>query len=137
MLSENWSESESNEISLTDYSYDVYYAFLYYIYTDCLDIRPENAMHLYDLANSYLEKELKQKCVDITAEGLTVESVCDHYLSAFKYEIKSLKKSCFEFAVNNYMDISITDSFQKLDKSIKEELKTEAKKRITKKIKLK
>jgi hypothetical protein len=44
-----------NTIEITEYSYDVYYAFLKYLYTDCIDIETEKAMDLLNLANNFKE----------------------------------------------------------------------------------
>jgi RCC1 and BTB domain-containing protein len=37
-------KSKDNVIEITEYSYEVYYAFLKYLYTDCIDIKPEKVM---------------------------------------------------------------------------------------------
>jgi RCC1 and BTB domain-containing protein len=54
-------KSKDNVIEITEYPYDVFYAFLKYLYTDCIDIKPENAKDLLILANDYKEEELKLK----------------------------------------------------------------------------
>ncbi len=41
------------KIQIEDYSYDVYYAFLKYIYTECIDIENEKSMDSLILANNY------------------------------------------------------------------------------------
>jgi hypothetical protein len=49
------------EIEIKDYSYNVYYAFLKYLYTDCIDIETEKAMDLLFLANSYNVENLNYR----------------------------------------------------------------------------
>ncbi len=44
------------EIKIKDYSYDVYYASLEYLYTDCIVIETQKAMDLLFLANNYKEE---------------------------------------------------------------------------------
>ena len=55
MFSENWDQIESNELEITQYSYSTYYAFIKFIYTNVIDVKPEDIFDLYDLANSYFE----------------------------------------------------------------------------------
>jgi hypothetical protein len=46
-------------IEITQFPYAVYRAFLAYLYTDHVDLPPEDAVGLLDLANSYCEPILK------------------------------------------------------------------------------
>jgi hypothetical protein len=77
-------------IEITEYSYDVYYAFLTHLYTDCIDIRAEKVINLSILANDYKE-ELKVKCFDIIKNNITLENICSLYCSSIKY-------NCLNFA---------------------------------------
>ena len=45
-------------IEINHYSYAVYRAFLNYLYTDRIDLPPEDAVCLMDLANAYVEQPL-------------------------------------------------------------------------------
>jgi RCC1 and BTB domain-containing protein len=117
MFSNNWCENQTNEVEMTDYSYEVYYAFLKYIYTDKIDVKPEEAIELLDIANSYLEKDLKRKCISIINTGITIENVCSLYSLAIKYESQALEDKCFEFASNKFNQICKTDGFDRMDES--------------------
>ncbi len=83
-------DSDENEIEITEYSYDVYYAFLKYIYTDCIDIDSEKAMDLLILANDYKEEELKEKCLDVIKNNITIENVCSLCSSSIGKNLKEL-----------------------------------------------
>jgi RCC1 and BTB domain-containing protein len=115
MFSNNWSENKTNEIEVTDYSYDVYYAFLKYLYSGSVVIKPEEAIDLLDLANSYLEEELKEKCVNLMKNELKVENFCVIYSAAVEYESKELENFCVEFASNNLNNICKSDGFKQMD----------------------
>src|SRR5260221_353912 len=65
MFSGEWNETEAQVIDITQFSYDVFYAFIKYLYFECVQISFQNAIYLYDLANSYLENECKTKCSQI------------------------------------------------------------------------
>jgi RCC1 and BTB domain-containing protein len=118
MLSKNWSENETNTIEIKEYSYSVYYAFLKYIYTDCVDIKPEETVDLLDLADCYLEDDLKQKCVDIIKNNITIENFCVSYLAAIKYKLNDFERYCIAFALNNLFDICKTQAFKRMDNSL-------------------
>ncbi|XP_054155257.1 RCC1 and BTB domain-containing protein 1-like [Oppia nitens] len=113
-----WSESESNEIVIKDYSYSVYYAFLKYIYTDLVEISVDEAIDLLDLADCYLEDELKQKCVQLIKNNLTVNTFCDIYLAAIRYKLIDFDKYCVAFAYNNLFEICKTKSFKTMDNNL-------------------
>ena len=118
----NWSESDSNEIIIKDYSYNVYYAFLKYIYTDSVDIRAEEAIDLLDLADCYLEDDLKQKCVHLIRNNLSIDTFCDTYLAAIRYKLVDFEKYLIAFAFNNLFDICRTESFKKMDNKLSKSL---------------
>jgi RCC1 and BTB domain-containing protein len=109
-------ESES-EVEIKEYSYDVYYAFLKYLYTDCVDIESEKVINLLVLANDYEEKDLKRKCIEIIKNNITIENVCSLYCCSIKYDLPELEKQCFDFSVNKMNQIFITDGFHKMDEN--------------------
>jgi RCC1 and BTB domain-containing protein len=110
-------ESTDNVIVITEYSYDVYYAFLKYLYTDCIDIEIEKAMDLLVLGNDYKEEELKLKCVDIIKNDITIENVCTFYCASIKHNLSELEDFCFNFAVNKMNQIVRTEGFRQMDEN--------------------
>ncbi len=117
-FSKTWDPKEVTEEVMDENLYKVYFAFLKYIYTDSLsdDLQNEEAMALYDLANSYLEEDLKQKCIQIIKNSITIENVCIFYALAIKYESQILENFCFRFASNKLNDVCNTQAFHELDK---------------------
>ena len=74
-------------IDIRHFSYAVYRAFLLYLYTDTVDLPPEDAIGLLDLANSYCELQLKRRCERIIRQGITVDNVAMLYATAIKYQV--------------------------------------------------
>jgi RCC1 and BTB domain-containing protein len=109
-------------IEITEYSYDVYYAFLKYIYTDCIDIKTEKAMDLLVLANNHNEECLKKDCIEFIKNALTVKNVCYLYCDSIKYKFVELENICLEFAKNKMKQIYKTEAFHKMDKTLMESL---------------
>jgi hypothetical protein len=110
-------KTKDNAIEITEYSYDVYYSFLKYLYTDCVDIESEKAMDLLVLANDYKEEELKPKCVDIIKKGITIKNVCSLYCSSIKYNLTEFENHCFNFAVKRMNQICLTEGFRKMNEN--------------------
>jgi RCC1 and BTB domain-containing protein len=106
-----------NEIEIKEYSYDVYYAFLKYLYTDSVVIETEKVMDLLVLANNYKEEELKQKCLDIITKSITIENVCSRYCYSIRKGLNELENQCFEFAFNNLKEVMKTERFQQMDEN--------------------
>jgi len=111
----NWLESNSNVIEISQYSYSVYYSFLKYLYTSIVDIEFEEVINLFDLANSYFEDELKNECIIIIKNGITIENVCHLYSSAVKYNSQELEYYCVNFALNKSKLITNTEGFKQMD----------------------
>jgi alpha-tubulin suppressor-like RCC1 family protein len=106
-----------DEFEVKDYSYDVFYAFLKYIYTDCIDIEVEKVMNLLILANNYKEEVLKQKCLDVIKNSITLENVCKFYCDSFREKIDELEDYCFQFAFENLKEVKKTEAFRRMDKN--------------------
>ncbi len=74
-------------------------------------------IELLVLANNYGVNELKQKCVDIIGNGITIENVCTLYCTSIKFKLTELENKCFKFAANKMKAIFKTDAFRKMDEN--------------------
>ncbi|ESO96017.1 hypothetical protein LOTGIDRAFT_214601 [Lottia gigantea] len=122
MFQSCWDEDGKESIEITQYSYVVYKAFLQYLYTDNVDLRPEDAIGLLDLANAYCEPALKKMCELIIKQGITVDNVAMLYAAAIKFEAKSLEEFCFRFAMNHLTEVTQSEAFNNLDEYVLKEL---------------
>jgi hypothetical protein len=86
---------------ITEYYYDVYYVFLKYVYTDCIDIESETVLDLLVLANDYKEEELKLNCIDILISDTREENVCTFYFASVRYGFTEFENKYFEFVSIN------------------------------------
>lgn len=103
------------EVEVKDYSFVVFRAFLQYIYTDTVNVSPEDAIGLLDLANAYCEEALKRHCERIIRHGITTENAAMLYAVAIKYEATELEEFCFRFALNHMTEVAQTEAFMALD----------------------
>ena len=60
-LQDHWDEDGQDAIEISQFTYPVYKAFLEYLYTEEVQLPPEDAIGLLDLANAYCEDELKKR----------------------------------------------------------------------------
>jgi RCC1 and BTB domain-containing protein len=116
-------KKRENEMEITEYSYDVYYAFLKYIYTGIIDIKSEKAMDLLILANDYKEEDLKQRCVDIIKNSITIENVCSLYCLSYRENLNELEEHCFRFAFDNLKEVKKTKAFNQMDEKSEKNFK--------------
>lgn len=121
MFQSCWDEDGRNSIEVSQFSYAVYKAFLQYLYTDQVNLKPEEAIGLLDLANAYCEASLKRMCEQIIKKGITTENVAMLYAAAVKFEAKELEDFCFRFALNHMTAVVQTQAFSQLDDSVLKE----------------
>uniref|UniRef100_T1IZ19 acetylcholinesterase n=1 Tax=Strigamia maritima TaxID=126957 RepID=T1IZ19_STRMM len=115
MFQDHWEEDGKDTVEISQFSFPVYNAFLQYLYTDTVDLPPEEAIGLLDLANSYCEQQLKRQCERIIKQGITVENAAMLYAAARKYEAEDLEEFCFRFSMNHMTAIAQTEAFRKLE----------------------
>jgi len=128
MFQEHWEEgnSDSGTIDIRHFTYPVYRAFLQYLYTDEVELPPEDAIGLLDLANSYCEQQLKRRCERIIRQGITVDNVAMLYATAIKYQARELEEFCFKFSLNHMTAVAQTEAFGKLDEGTVKDFITKA-----------
>eukprot|EP00794_Sanderia_malayensis_P011418 gene11418-12608_t len=118
MLQSHWEESNKREIEITDFSYVVYRAFLRYLYCDEVQIAPDDAIGLLDLAHVYCETNLKQKCQNLIKQSISVENCSSLMDAAIQYHATDLENFCFSFMVSHLTDVTQTEAFKNLDGEI-------------------
>ncbi|XP_050008212.1 RCC1 and BTB domain-containing protein 1 isoform X3 [Alexandromys fortis] len=115
MFQSYWNEDMKEVIEIDQFSYPVYRAFLQYLYTDTVDLPPEDAIGLLDLATSYCENRLKRLCQHIIKQGITVENAFSLFSAAVRYDAEDLEEFCFKFCVNHLTDVTQTAAFWQMD----------------------
>ncbi|PAA46928.1 hypothetical protein BOX15_Mlig003223g3, partial [Macrostomum lignano] len=118
MFNENWNQTQSaGVIAIRDFSYPVYWAFLEFLYTDNVNLSPEEAISLLDLANCYCEAPLKAHCERLIKNSITIDNAMMLYLAAVKFSASELQKFCFEFAIHHLTRVVSTEAFDELDEA--------------------
>ncbi|XP_076669802.1 RCC1 and BTB domain-containing protein 1-like isoform X2 [Andrena cerasifolii] len=115
MFKEHCAETDQSVIEHEQFSYDVYRAFLKYLYTDHIDVPAENIPELLDLAITYSDRGLCDSCVELIKREMNVANVSLFYSFSIQRKLKALEDFCFKFIVNNLTAVVETPDFSKLD----------------------
>uniref|UniRef100_A0A3P8V599 Regulator of chromosome condensation (RCC1) and BTB (POZ) domain containing protein 1 n=1 Tax=Cynoglossus semilaevis TaxID=244447 RepID=A0A3P8V599_CYNSE len=115
MFQSHWNEDLKDVIEISQFSYPVYHSFLKFLYTDQVELPPEEAIGLLDLATSYCENRLKQLCQHIIKRGITVENAFSLLSAAVRYDAEDLEEFCFKFCVNHLTEVTQTTAFWHID----------------------
>uniref|UniRef100_A0A8K9UPB9 RCC1 and BTB domain containing protein 2 n=1 Tax=Oncorhynchus mykiss TaxID=8022 RepID=A0A8K9UPB9_ONCMY len=108
-------ETDEESIEIHQFSYLVYRAFLEYLYTDTINLPPEDAIGLLDLATFYRETRLKRLCQETIKRGISEENAITLLSAAVKYEARDLEEFCFKFCVNHLTAVTQTQAFADMD----------------------
>jgi len=112
-----------DSISIIEYSYDVIYAFVYWLYTDEVHLQegvsvPDVILDLLQLADEYNEEGLQLHCYRLIRKHIDHNNVSIFYSASIKHEAKELKQFCFDYIIKHVASIVDTESFQNLEKEL-------------------
>lgn len=126
MFRSQWTEDQQDVIEISQFSYPVYRSFLQFLYTDTVDLPPEDAIGLLDLATSYCENGLKRLCQQIIKRGITVKNAFTLLSAAIRYDAQDLEEFCFRFCVNHLTLATQTEAFWQVDGAMLKDFITRA-----------
>ena len=110
---------ESNEMEIKGYSYETYFHFIQYLYTDSIETKDIKLLdELLLLSDMYSDEELKTRCVSLIKPLMNVENVCHIYSSAINIKSSDLEEYCFEFMSKNIKSIIETKGYEQMDPKI-------------------
>uniref|UniRef100_A0A8D3D9F5 Regulator of chromosome condensation (RCC1) and BTB (POZ) domain containing protein 1 n=1 Tax=Scophthalmus maximus TaxID=52904 RepID=A0A8D3D9F5_SCOMX len=115
MFRSQWTEDQQEVIEISQFSYPVYRSFLQFLYTDTVDLPPDDAIGLLDLATSYCEGRLKRLCQLIIKRGITVDNALTLLSAAIHYDAEDLEEFCFRFCVSHLTQVTQTGAFWQSD----------------------
>ncbi|XP_055343314.1 RCC1 and BTB domain-containing protein 1-like [Paramacrobiotus metropolitanus] len=117
MFAEPWSDREKEIITVQDYPYKVYFAFLKYLYTETVSLGTDEVLQLLDLANAYCEENLMHDCTNLIKHGVDSANAAFIYDYALRFNAKELEEYCFRYMLNHMTEITQTKTFLKLDET--------------------
>ncbi|KAM9783753.1 RCC1 and BTB domain-containing protein 1-like [Syngnathus typhle] len=118
MFRSPWVESHQEVIEISQFSYTIYHSFLQFLYTDTVDLPPEDAIGLLDLATTYHESRLKHLCQQIVKGGITIQNAFALFLSAKQFDAEDLEEFCFRFCIRHLTQVTQTPTFSQVDGNV-------------------
>ncbi|KAM9783952.1 RCC1 and BTB domain-containing protein 1-like isoform 2-T2 [Syngnathus typhle] len=118
MFRSPWVESHQEVIEISQFSYTIYRSFLQFLYTDTVDLPPEDAIGLLDLATSYCESRLKHLCQQIIKGGITIQNAFALFLTAKQFDAEDLEEFCFRFCIRHLTQVTQTPTFSQVDGNV-------------------
>jgi RCC1 and BTB domain-containing protein len=115
MFQEHWEDHDKSTLEISQFSYTVFRAFICYLYTDKVQLMPEDAIGLLELANCYCENKLKRRCEESIMQGITVDNAAMLYATAIQFNAHDLDEFCFKFCLNHMTNVVQTEAFSLLD----------------------
>ncbi|XP_065336613.1 RCC1 and BTB domain-containing protein 1-like [Cloeon dipterum] len=114
MFQGNWKESNEREQIIEPHSYDAFFAFLKYFYTNEVDLQPDLALELFALAHFYQMTDLQKECLKIIKRGVTMENAASIYDKAILLAAEELKDFVFKFCMEHLTAVMNSDGFKLL-----------------------
>ncbi|CAB3389018.1 Hypothetical predicted protein [Cloeon dipterum] len=118
----DWKESREREQIIEHHSYDVFYAFLRYLYTNEVDPQPDFALELFALAHFYCMTDLQKECLKIIKRGVSVENAASIYDRAIQLAAEELQEFIFKFCMEHMDAVVNSDGFKLLKDDVMREI---------------
>jgi len=109
-------------VEITDCEYDSLLEFFRFIYSDEVNLNPDNVMQLMYLAHKYMLPSLGDKCSAFLQRNLDASNVFQVLLGAQKYEEKDLLDHCWKVIEKETEEAVKSDGFETIERSVLEEL---------------
>ncbi|XP_065346492.1 RCC1 and BTB domain-containing protein 2-like, partial [Cloeon dipterum] len=122
----DWKESHEREQIIKHHSYDAFFAFLKYFYTNEVDLQPDLALELFALAHFYHMIDLQKECLKIIKRGVTVENAASIYDKAIQLAAEELEEFVFNFCMEHMTAVVNSDGFRLLKDDVMREFSLRA-----------
>ncbi|XP_033334752.2 RCC1 and BTB domain-containing protein 1 [Megalopta genalis] len=123
-----WLEKDESVIKVCEFSYDVYRAFLKFLYTNEFHLPIEDVGELLKLADCYGDENLKTACEFLLTRNLSPTQVIPTYVQATQYNATTLRTNCVKFAANFMSEIVGSPIWQQLSSDLFKQFIIEANK---------
>ncbi|XP_065346573.1 RCC1 and BTB domain-containing protein 1-like [Cloeon dipterum] len=118
MFQGDWKESNQTEQIIEHHSYDVFYAFLRYFYTNEVDLLLDLAFELFALADLYRMTDLQKECLKTVQRVVTVENAAWIYDQAIQLDVEEVKQFVLNFCKKHMNAVVKSDGFKLLKDNV-------------------
>lgn len=109
------SEKCMHEITLRDIDGHTMEQLIEFCYIDTVKLSPVNAEHILYQANRYSLRQLEVACIQYFAQQMNVQNCAATLVLAESLSIDDLQQIAWDFVVANFMEVSQTAAFNRLD----------------------
>lgn len=113
MFLNNMKENSSNIIAINNVNPEALEIFLRYLYTGVIDIPFEMSESILDLAEMYDLTDLRQICIPIIQENISVSTAVDILIMTDKYRLFMTKERVFNFIQEHLKAVIETSNWKK------------------------
>lgn len=103
-------------IPIDDVSYNAFFTFMQYLYTDKCEIDVDIAEDLLKLAKEYFVYTLERKCSGIMTSDVSVDKACKILEVAMDRNMDYIQQDTLEFIAENYLAVMSDESFLEIKK---------------------
>ena len=112
------SESSTMTVDIPDFSYSLFIEFLSYIYTDQVNLTPDNVPELLSVSNKYNIPRLKRMCeLYLLQSEIDKDTVLNLLKLADLYDVKELKNTCFDYVVEKFGEMMVLPEYVAMARS--------------------
>lgn len=87
-------ESTSGEIAIGHHAYPVFRKLVEFLYTDRVEVEPDDALDLLQAADEYMLERLKALCEEVVAAAVAEDNVAQLLEAAERYGARRLRSAC-------------------------------------------
>ncbi|KAH9414687.1 RCC1 and BTB domain-containing protein 1 [Dermatophagoides pteronyssinus] len=99
MFSNDWKEYK--RVTIDNFSYDIYYAYLRMLHTGQIRINPFNIDKLIDLANCYGDEQLMKHCQTFIRKDLNERTLSTYFPLIDKYQLDDIHYKLVKLTIKN------------------------------------
>ena len=119
MFAINWSESMNNEIEVFGYTFEAFYHYIRWLYTDCIATQDIHLLiQMLSISDQYLDNDFKDKCIEHLKSHTNVENVSSLYGLSIRSNAKVFREMCFNKITENFNKVIETEDFKSLDADV-------------------
>lgn len=115
-------EKSSNQVNIKDIDPEAFEVFLRFLYTGQASIEAKQAAGIYEACEKYQLPDLKEMCLIIMQENITVEACVETLLVADKFSLHDLRNKTLSFINKNIPKVINSPAWEKMTRSLMEAL---------------
>ncbi|XP_056175211.1 ARM REPEAT PROTEIN INTERACTING WITH ABF2-like [Syzygium oleosum] len=102
MLDGSYQEKDATSIEIPNIRWEIFELMMRFMYSESVEVTPDNAQELLKAADQYLVEGLKRLCERAIGQELSMETISTIYELSNDFHATSLKHSCILFILEHF-----------------------------------